>query len=97
MSGHNPHGYLGQQINQTWNHLQVPAFIPRQPQLAHMSNERPIRTPLSWPTPAHSAELYGYMSAAAAAASNHKSVSISELCMIRWMIDIKSRGFSEKN
>lgn len=79
MSGHNPHGRLGQP---SWNHLQVPSFIPRQPQLAHMSNERPIlgAPPLGWP-PVHSAEsIYGYMAAAAAASAavaasaNHKGV-----------------------
>lgn len=59
MSGHNPHGRLGQ-TNPSWNHLQVPSFIPRQPQLAHMSNERPmVRSPLTWHTP--EAALYNYM------------------------------------
>lgn len=86
MSGHNPHGHLGQQINQSWNHLQVPSYIPRHPQLAHMSNERPIRTPLSWPAP-HSAEaMYGYMVAAAAAASsNHKPVFIKIILNINFI------------
>lgn len=70
MSGHNPHGRLGQPLNPSWNHLQVPSFIGRQPQLAHMSNERPLMGPLGWP-PVHSAEtLYaGYMAVAAAASA----------------------------
>lgn len=74
MSGQNPHGRLGQPLNAAWNHLQVPSFIPRQPQLAHMSNERPLMgTPLGWP-PVHSAEaLYGYMAAAAASAASAAS------------------------
>lgn len=82
MSGHNPHGRLGQPMNPAWNHLQVPSFIPRQPQLAHMSNERGLMgaPPLGWPM--HSAEtLYGYMAAAAAASAasaNHKAVCSAE-------------------
>lgn len=78
MSGHNPHGRVGHAVNSSqWNHLQVPPFISRQPQHAHMSNERPIRSPLAWHHSASSSAeaLYGYMAAAAAAASsNHKSV-----------------------
>ena len=72
MSGHNPHGRLGQP-NPSWNHLQVPSFIPRQPQLAHMSNERPmVRSSLTWHTPTHTgAALYNYM-----AAATHKTVRI---------------------
>lgn len=73
MSGHNPHGRLGQP-NPPWNHLQVPSYIPRQPQLAHMSNEpRPLNvrsSPLAWHTPAHTeAALYNYMTA-----TTHKTV-----------------------
>lgn len=71
MSGHNPHGRLGQP-NPPWNnHLQVPSYIPRQPQVAHMSNERPmVRSPLTWHTPTHNeAALYNYM-----AAATHKTV-----------------------
>lgn len=67
MSGHNnPHGRLGQP-NSTWNnHLQVPSYIPRQPQIAHMSNERP--SPMSWHTPTPPEALYSFM------AANHKNV-----------------------
>lgn len=88
MSGHNPHGRHGQPVNSSqWNHLQVPSYIPRQPQLAHMSNERSIRSPLAWHhTANNSAEaLYGYMAAAAAAAaaaassSNHKTVCVTHV------------------
>lgn len=68
MSGHNPHGRLGQP-NSTWNnHLQVPSYIPRQPQIAHMSNERP--SPMSWHTPTPPEALYNFM------AANHKNVRI---------------------
>lgn len=74
MSGHNPHGRLGQP-NPPWNHLQVPSYIPRQPQLAHMSNERPmVRSPLTWHTPTHpeaQAALYNYM---ASHTAPHKNV-----------------------
>ncbi|KAL1390284.1 hypothetical protein pipiens_003180 [Culex pipiens pipiens] len=69
MSGHNPpHGRLGQP-NSTWNPLQVPSYIPRQPQLAHMSSERSMaRSPLTWHTPPnHQDQLYNFMSA------NHKN------------------------
>lgn len=66
MSGQNPHGRLGQP-NSTWNnHLQVPSYIPRQPQIAHMSNERP--SPMSWHTPTPPETLYSFM------AANHKNV-----------------------
>lgn len=83
MSGHNPHSRVSQPINSTsWNHLQVPSYIPRQPQLAHMSSERPIRSsPLIWPnTPSNPADAYlnfmALQAAAAAANSNHKNVFI---------------------
>lgn len=80
MSGHNPHSRVGHAVNSSqWNHLQVPPFISRQPQHAHMSNERPIRSPLAWhhSAPSSAEALYGYMAAAAAAASsNHKSVCL---------------------
>ncbi|XP_053689853.1 uncharacterized protein CG5098 [Sabethes cyaneus] len=69
MSGHNPpHGRLGQP-NSTWNPLQVPSYIPRQPQLAHMSSERSLaRSPLTWHTPpTHQDQLYNFMTA------NHKN------------------------
>lgn len=69
MSGHNPpHGRLGQP-NSTWNPLQVPSYIPRQPQLAHMSSERSMaRSPLTWHTPpSHQDPLYNFM------AANHKN------------------------
>uniref|UniRef100_A0A1L8DHE2 Putative transcription factor tcf20 n=1 Tax=Nyssomyia neivai TaxID=330878 RepID=A0A1L8DHE2_9DIPT len=61
MSG--PHGRLGP--NTSWNHLQVPSYIPRQPQLAHLSNERPM----TWhtPTPPPTDALYTFM------AANHKN------------------------
>ncbi|XP_065074430.1 uncharacterized protein CG5098 [Ochlerotatus camptorhynchus] len=68
MSGHNPpHGRLGQP-NSTWNPLQVP-YIPRQPQLAHMSSERSMaRSPVTWHTPpTHQDQLYNFMTA------NHKN------------------------
>ncbi|XP_055689788.1 uncharacterized protein CG5098 isoform X2 [Lutzomyia longipalpis] len=63
MSG--PHGRLGQPPNTSWNHLQVPSYIPRQPQLAHLSNERPM----TWhtPTPPPTDALYSFM------AANHKN------------------------
>ncbi|XP_053663012.1 uncharacterized protein CG5098 [Anopheles marshallii] len=64
MSGHNPpHGRLGQP-NTTWNPLQVPSYVPRQPQLAHMSSERSMaRSPLTWPTPptTHQDKVYNLM------------------------------------
>uniref|UniRef100_A0A182QWC5 PHD-type domain-containing protein n=1 Tax=Anopheles farauti TaxID=69004 RepID=A0A182QWC5_9DIPT len=64
MSGHNPpHGRLGQP-NTTWNPLQVPSFVPRQPQLAHMSSERSMaRSPLTWATPptTHQDKVYSLM------------------------------------
>uniref|UniRef100_A0A182RP37 PHD-type domain-containing protein n=1 Tax=Anopheles funestus TaxID=62324 RepID=A0A182RP37_ANOFN len=64
MSGHNPpHGRLGQP-NTTWNPLQVPSYVPRQPQLAHMSSERSMaRSPLTWPTPptTHQDKVYSLM------------------------------------
>ncbi|XP_059614454.1 uncharacterized protein CG5098 [Phlebotomus argentipes] len=64
MSGHS-HGRLGQPPNTSWNHLQVPSYIPRQPQLAHLSNERPM----TWhtPTPPPTDALYNFM------AANHKN------------------------
>lgn len=68
MSGHNPHGRSLGQPNSSWNHLQVPSYIPRQPQLAHMSNERQIvRSPPTWHTPTPSDSLFSFM-----AAANHK-------------------------
>uniref|UniRef100_A0A182J6T1 Uncharacterized protein n=1 Tax=Anopheles atroparvus TaxID=41427 RepID=A0A182J6T1_ANOAO len=60
MSGHNPpHGRLGQP-NASWNPLQVPSYVPRQPQLAHMSSERSMaRSPLTWHTPPnHQDKMY---------------------------------------
>ncbi|XP_053673950.1 uncharacterized protein CG5098 [Anopheles nili] len=64
MSGHNPpHGRLGQP-NTTWNPLQVPSYVPRQPQLAHMSSERSMaRSPLTWATPptTHQDKVYSLM------------------------------------
>jgi hypothetical protein len=69
MSGHNnPHGHLGQP-NASWNPMQVP-FVARQPQLAHMSSERPIsHSPLTWHTPTPQEALFAYI------ANNHKNVS----------------------
>lgn len=81
MSGHNQHSRVSQPVNSSsWNPLQVPSYIPRQPQLAHMSSERPIHsTSMIWPnaTP-NPADFYNYMAltAAAAANSNHKNVFI---------------------
>ncbi|XP_052873642.1 uncharacterized protein CG5098 [Anopheles cruzii] len=63
MSGHNPpHGRLGQPST-TWNPLQVPSYVPRQPQLAHMSSERSMaRSPLTWHTPpTHQDKVYNLM------------------------------------
>ncbi|EDX07609.1 GD11336 [Drosophila simulans] len=42
-NNNHPHsGHLSQAAqNASWNPLQIPSYIPRQPQLAHMSNERP--------------------------------------------------------
>lgn len=85
MSGHNPHSRVNcsQPVNSSsWNHLQVPSYIPRQPQLAHMSSERPIHSSsMLWPntTPNPADAFYNYMAltaAAAAANSNHKNVFI---------------------
>jgi len=47
----------------------VPSYIPRQPQLAHMSNERPLaRSPSTWHTPTPpEAALYNFIQ------SNHKN------------------------
>ncbi|XP_070134266.1 uncharacterized protein CG5098 isoform X2 [Drosophila bipectinata] len=51
-NNNHPHpGHLSQAAqNPSWNPLQIPSYIPRQPQLAHMSNERPgmVRSPLAW-------------------------------------------------
>ncbi|ALC42149.1 CG5098 [Drosophila busckii] len=79
MSNNNhPHGHLSQAAqNPSWNPLQIPSYIPRQPQLAHMSNERSmVRSPLAWhapsgqpPPPPTPDALYNFMSA------NHKNVT----------------------
>ncbi|XP_026841732.1 uncharacterized protein CG5098 isoform X2 [Drosophila persimilis] len=75
-NNNHPHGHLSQAAqNPSWNPLQIPSYIPRQPQLAHMSNERPmVRSPLAWhasvsaqPPPPPDA-LYNFMSA------NHKNL-----------------------
>ncbi|XP_055918154.1 uncharacterized protein CG5098 isoform X2 [Eupeodes corollae] len=69
MSGNNPHGHLSQPQNSSWNPLQIPSYIPRQPQLAHMSNERPmVRSPLAWHNPTPPESLYNFISA------NHKNL-----------------------
>ncbi|EDW01449.1 uncharacterized protein CG5098 [Drosophila grimshawi] len=77
MSNNNhPHGHLSQAAqNPSWNPLQIPSYIPRQPQLAHMSNERPlVRSPLAWhasaqpPPPPPPDAIYNFMSA------NHKNL-----------------------
>ncbi|XP_067632649.1 uncharacterized protein CG5098 isoform X2 [Eurosta solidaginis] len=71
MSNNNPHGHITQPTqNPSWNHLQIPSYIPRQPQLAHMSNERSmVRSPSAWHTPAPPPDsLYNFMSA------NHKNL-----------------------
>ncbi|XP_018784394.1 PREDICTED: uncharacterized protein CG5098 isoform X2 [Bactrocera latifrons] len=71
MSNNNPHGHISQPTqNPSWNHLQIPSYIPRQPQLAHMSNERPmVRSPSAWHAPAPPPDsLYNFMSA------NHKNL-----------------------
>lgn len=68
MSGHNPHGRLGQP-NASFNHLQVP-FIPRQPQLAHVHmNDSILRSsPLNWHQ--SDAAFLNYMS------TQHKTVRV---------------------
>ncbi|KAI8039668.1 uncharacterized protein CG5098 isoform X1 [Drosophila gunungcola] len=79
-NNNHPHpGHLSQAAqNASWNPLQIPSYIPRQPQLAHMSNERPgmVRSPLAWhvsgsvsaqPPPPPDA-IYNFMSA------NHKNL-----------------------
>ncbi|EDW48399.1 GM21842 [Drosophila sechellia] len=79
-NNNHPHpGHLSQAAqNGSWNPLQIPSYIPRQPQLAHMSNERPgmVRSPLAWhvsgsvsaqPPPPPDA-IYNFMSA------NHKNL-----------------------
>ncbi|KAH8397049.1 hypothetical protein KR215_008060 [Drosophila sulfurigaster] len=78
MSNNNhPHAHLSQAAaqNPSWNPLQIPSYIPRQPQLAHMSNERPmVRSPLAWhasaqpPPPPPPDAIYNFMSA------NHKNL-----------------------
>ncbi|XP_037946420.1 uncharacterized protein CG5098 isoform X2 [Teleopsis dalmanni] len=71
MSNNNPHGHITQPPqNPSWNPLQIPSYIPRQPQLAHMSNERPmVRSPLTWHAPAPPPDsIYNFMSA------NHKNL-----------------------
>ncbi|KAH8277947.1 hypothetical protein KR018_010804 [Drosophila ironensis] len=50
-NNHPHHGHLSQAAqNASWNPLQIPSYIPRQPQLAHMSSERAgmVRSPLAW-------------------------------------------------
>ncbi|KAI4456142.1 retinoic acid induced 1/transcription factor 20 [Holotrichia oblita] len=54
MSGGPPHHSHGRQVppsNAAWNRLQVPNYYPRQPQLAHMSNEHPLLHQPTWHTP----------------------------------------------
>ncbi|EDW77205.2 uncharacterized protein Dwil_GK22244 [Drosophila willistoni] len=76
MSNNNhPHSHLSQAAaaaaqNPSWNPLQIPSYIPRQPQLAHMSNERPmVRSPLAWQQPPPPPDaIYNFMSA------NHKNL-----------------------
>uniref|UniRef100_A0A6P7G1I5 Uncharacterized protein CG5098 isoform X1 n=1 Tax=Diabrotica virgifera virgifera TaxID=50390 RepID=A0A6P7G1I5_DIAVI len=57
MSGGPPHHPHNRQVpgsnlgNTAWNHLQVPNFFPRQPQLAHMSNEHSMLHQPTWHTP----------------------------------------------
>ncbi|XP_020803332.1 uncharacterized protein CG5098 isoform X1 [Drosophila serrata] len=81
-NNNHPHpGHLSQAAqNPSWNPLQIPSYIPRQPQLAHMSNERPgmVRSPLAWhvsgsvssqpPPPPPPEAIYNFMSA------NHKNL-----------------------
>lgn len=81
MSGHNPHSRVSQPVNSSsWNHLQVPSYMPLQPQLAHMSSERTLRSsPLIWPNTNPADAFYNYMALTAAAAvanSNPKNVFI---------------------
>lgn len=79
MSGHNPHGRLGQP-NASLNHLQVPSFIPRQPQLAHVHmNDSILRSsPLNWHK---QQDLFNYM---AVAATQHKTVRLN--CLIKFIV-----------
>ncbi|XP_057666666.1 uncharacterized protein CG5098 isoform X1 [Diorhabda carinulata] len=57
MSGGPPHHPHNRQIptsnlaNTAWNHLQVPNYFPRQPQVAHMSNEHSLLHQPTWHTP----------------------------------------------
>ncbi|KAH8290971.1 hypothetical protein KR054_007576 [Drosophila jambulina] len=79
-NNNHPHpGHLSQAAqNPSWNPLQIPSYIPRQPQLAHMSNERPgmVRSPLAWhgsvsaqpPPPPPPDAIYNFMS------TNHKNL-----------------------
>lgn len=84
MSGHNPHSRVSQPVNSSsWNHLQVP--YARQPQLAHMSSDRTLRSsPLIWPNTTNPADaFYNYMALTAAAAvanSNPKNVFMIFFC-----------------
>lgn len=48
---HQPHNRHVPPANSAWNHLQVPSYFPRQPQLAHMQAEHPLLHQPSWHTP----------------------------------------------
>lgn len=83
MSGHNPHGRLGQP-NASYNHLQVP-FIPRQPQLAHVHDSILRSSPLNW----HQADaaFLNYMS------TQHKTVRLDSFIEHKVM-NFRVFGFS---
>ncbi|XP_066151938.1 uncharacterized protein CG5098-like isoform X6 [Euwallacea fornicatus] len=48
---HHPHSRHVPPSNSAWNHLQVPGFFPRQPQVAHMPSEHPLLHQPTWHTP----------------------------------------------
>lgn len=88
MSGQKQHSRITQPINSSsWNHLQVPSYIPRQPQIAHVSNERSMRSSSRiWSNtsscPADAFYNYMALTAAAAANSSHKNVLHSLLSFL---------------
>ncbi|XP_050295513.1 uncharacterized protein CG5098 isoform X3 [Anthonomus grandis grandis] len=48
---HHPHNRHVPPANSAWNHLSVPGFFPRQPQVAHMQAEHSLLHQPSWHTP----------------------------------------------
>ncbi|XP_060522444.1 uncharacterized protein CG5098 [Cylas formicarius] len=48
---HHPHNRQVPNANTAWNHLQVPNYYPRQPQVAHMSTDHSLLHQPTWHTP----------------------------------------------